>query len=338
MSKRSQDKRKARAKEKAKQARRERGRSLWDNLVSNEGGNGGGGVECWKQFDPEKLDEMEDFLVFRKVRSGGWVVAFFLVDYLCIGLKDVFCRTDVTPSEIIERCRTQSGMKVQRVSVEEVRSTLAAAVRWTQENDFRLPTELPRALKVLGGGALPVDDANTPPLTAVFGTDDGGLCYVGLKHDLKKRLIHETLDEFLARPDVTVDFRDADASTWHDDEKYDDDDDEYDDDELDDDITQAAGDAVQRVITRVKKWCAESGQQPHPYLKEAILLTMMAMAQNLKDGDGETIQETQKRLLAVQSEEMQRELPAALQQFADFTNASKNREDADIEDAVNPND
>jgi len=48
MSKRSQDKRKARAKEKAHNARRERGRSRWDNLVGDDGG-----IECWLPFDPE---------------------------------------------------------------------------------------------------------------------------------------------------------------------------------------------------------------------------------------------------------------------------------------------
>ncbi|MCL2649084.1 MAG: hypothetical protein FWD61_19145 [Phycisphaerales bacterium] len=329
MSKRSQEKRRARAKEKAQKARRERGRSLWDNLV---GDGDGSGVECWKQFDPEKLDEMEDFLVFRKVRNGGYVVAFFLVDYLCIGLKDVFCRTDVTPSEIIEKCRTQSGMKVQRVFVEEVRPTLAAAVRWTRDNGFRLPSELPRGLKVVGGGALPVEDADT----AAFGTEDGGLCYVGLKNDLKKRLIHETLDEFLDRADVEVDFRDGDAGLWHDDDEYDDD--EYDDDELDDeDVTQAAGEAVQNVLAGVEKWCAESGKQPHPHLKDAILLTMMAIAQNMReggDGDRATIQETKERLLALQSEEMQQGLRAAMQQFTDFTNSSKNHEKS--LDAVKP--
>jgi len=284
MSKRSQDKRKARAKEKAHNARRERGRSRWDNLVGDDSG-----VECWLQFDSEGLDPMESLIVFRKVRSGGHVAAFFLIDYLCIGLKDVCCHADVVPSEMIEKCRSQLWSKVQRMSVDEMRSTVAAAIRWAREHDFRLPTELQRGLKVLGG-TVSSENADTSEFGAEGEDGRRGSClhYVGLKNDLKKRLLNETLEGFLAREDVTADFMD--------DEEYDDD--EYDDDEADDDEEpeeSVRDDLIMELLEEVPEWCQQHGLTVAKELREAAILHTSALmrvlprlAEDMEKGERKT--------------------------------------------------
>src|ERR1035437_3006647 len=169
--------------------RRRRGASPLSQLI---GGAEGDGVECWKQYDSRGLDCMVNFAVFRGVRGGSSAGAIFLVDYLCIGLKDAFYRLDVVPSEIVARYRDRDGMmKTVRVQAEDVRREVGAAVRWAQEHDFRLPRDWERCVKILGG-TVDVEGADVSD----FGTEDEGLQDGGLRRDLEKRLLGETLEEF----------------------------------------------------------------------------------------------------------------------------------------------
>src|SRR6478672_2112169 len=92
MSKRSQEKRNRRAKEKAKQLRKQRNASPLSRLV---GGAEGKGIECWSMTDPD--GRLLSYYVFRGLRgTGGHVLACLLVDFDCLGLKDAFCRFDVS--------------------------------------------------------------------------------------------------------------------------------------------------------------------------------------------------------------------------------------------------
>ena len=101
MSKRSQQKRNARSKEKAKQLRRERGMSPLSRLV---GGPDGDDVECWAHY-ADADERLVSFLAFRAVRGAGFAVACFLVDFDCIGLKDAFYRLDVPMQETLQGYR-----------------------------------------------------------------------------------------------------------------------------------------------------------------------------------------------------------------------------------------
>jgi hypothetical protein len=198
MSKRSQDKRRARAKEKAKAARRERGASPLSRLAGD-----GSNIECWMHRVAEDA-RIVNLIVFRPVRDGSFAAAFFLIDYDCIGLKDAFHRFDTMPTDVISNLRAQSredGSQLVKITGDETRRLIAAAARWTRDHRFRLSNRWEKCTRILGGAI----DMNAADTTG-FGTADGGLLYVGRHKDLEHLLLDETLDEFLARKDVECQF------------------------------------------------------------------------------------------------------------------------------------
>jgi hypothetical protein len=289
MSKRSQEKRRARAKEKAKLARRERGTSPLSRLAGNEAG-----IECWLHYDATD-DRMVNITVFRPVRGGGSAAAFFLVDYDCIGLKDAFYRLDVVPSEIVENYRErsrQTGTRFIKGDLAEVRRMVGGAVRWTMEQGFHLPADTQRSLKILG--EVEVEGADI----SRFGAKEGGLYYVGRARDLEKKLIDQTLEEFMARDDVNVLFLD-DADAFKGEEG--DFDEEFDDDDTpDEEFGEAADRAVEKmeraIIRGVRKWCRQQGREPHELLPEVAKLRVTAVILSLKPGLRQGLQQETDKL------------------------------------------
>jgi hypothetical protein len=172
MSKRSQDKRRARAKEKKQNKRREQGISPLSRLA----GVAEDVCECWSSY-AEEDGGIRSVTVMRPIRGGGHVAAFFLIDYDCIGLKDAFVRLNVDALEVRENLRAKSisqGVRLVRITTQDARQMLASAIRWTLDHPFfRLPADAERCLKIVGGaGELENADVRD------FGTEDGGLLYI----------------------------------------------------------------------------------------------------------------------------------------------------------------
>lgn len=269
MSKKSQDKRKARSKEKAKTARRAGGVSPLARLAPGEEG-----IECWVLYVPED-DRTQDINVFRRVRGGGAVAAYFLIDFECIGLKDAFYDLKASPSEILGMMRKNSreqGMKLERMSPEEARRRVAGAMRWTREQHFRMPADTERALKILGG-ELDVEHADVSD----FGVPGGGLHYVGMRGDLKNRLTEETVEEFLVREDVTATFMDEDLE--EDLEEWEEEEEELSEEE------EAREDHLQRLVTAgaraivkgIEKRCRKKKAKPPEELMMAARIQAVAL-------------------------------------------------------------
>src|ERR1035437_563598 len=107
MSKRSQEKRRARSKEKKLAKRRLQGTSPLSRLADVQH------CECWMSASPDQ--RMVSIHVMRPVRGGQTVAAVFLIDRDCIGLKDAFYRLDIDPLPLRESLRRRSESDDMRV-------------------------------------------------------------------------------------------------------------------------------------------------------------------------------------------------------------------------------
>jgi hypothetical protein len=185
------------------------------------------------------------------------------------------------------------------VDVATARRLVAGAVRFSREHDFRLPRKYERWVSILG-----VDPQAADADISEFGVD-GKLRYVGRKEDLAKRLIHESVDQFLRREDVTFvlpeeydeddEYYDDDDDYGADDEyddQFDDDDEQYADDEEDDQLTEEALDrnvaahelmldaldmTREKLADAVRKWCFANAQAPSPAIGEAAEMLLLPM-------------------------------------------------------------
>jgi len=300
MSKKSQDKRRARAKEKAARARKQKNASPLA-MLSNDP------AECWCTYMAEDM-RMLNIVAFRKSTLGDMTAAFFLIDFDCIGVKDAFYELDVSRSNILEHYKGQVplGATVRQLPLDEVRSIVAGATRWTQQNHFRVPAQLPRCLTILGGD---VEIATAD--VSDFGDDEGGLLYVGQKIDLQRRLTDTTLEEFLKRKDVTTVFGDEDDEFFDDDESMLDD--------APDTLSEAQTMMQQNFVEAARQWCLDNNKIPHGELAQAVAFVLDAMQR----------QALPKATLDEDDEAPEMDMPAAeaMEQFQEFIQSFKSPED-----------
>jgi hypothetical protein len=231
----------------------------------------------------EQDSRMRSIGVYRPLRGGGHAGTYFLIDYDCIGLKDAFVRTQVEVIDEREWMRERAaadGVTLVTMKLEEVRREVAGAIRWTKAHRFRLPTALEKCLRVIDG-AGDVENADVK----AFGTEDGGLYYLGYESDLARRLMEETVDDFLEREDVSYafveDLRAEDEGMAED--EWDMAEDEWDEEAEEpidpEDLKERLGqlDEVTRkleddVVERVKGWCQANGREVEPGLRAAAHL------------------------------------------------------------------
>ena len=198
MSKRSQEKRPARAKEKKLARRRMSGMSPFSRLAGDAQT-----CECWVSYQSAD-NRLRSLYVLRPVRGGAHVAAVFLIDYDCIGLKDAFYRLDVDVRAIREmlreRSRNEPDLKFIRIDAAEARGMVGQAIRWTREHRyFRMPADTERCLKIIGGAG----DVQNSDISK-FGSGKRGLLYVGREVDLRRRLVGISVQEFMDMEGVKV--------------------------------------------------------------------------------------------------------------------------------------
>jgi hypothetical protein len=279
---------------------------------------------------------MLDVIVLRPVRGGGsgHVGAFFLIDRDCMGLKDAFCRLDVDAVILRENLREMSrtGTAFLKVSLEESRRMVAGAMRWTRAHPFRMPAGVERCLQVLEG-AGDVEKADV----SEFGTQEGGLLYVGTMADLEQRLVGVTLDDFLDREDVDfiseVGEEEAHSFGFDDEEELE----EFEEFEEEEELTQedhrvfALADMMKTAcVSLVKHWCEETGVKPAPMLESAAgihVAGILAGVAAINDGKTEAqAYEYQQQIImeffeGQDIDDMQLEILAALKQILDSAQA-----------------
>lgn len=233
-------------------------------------------------------------VTLRRVAGGGHAMAAFLVDLWCIGLKDAWGRLSVSRSDFEEIIGHSSRnlSTLIRTDPAVARRLVAGAIRFSHENGFRLPPRYERWAALLGG----ISDWRTADISD-FGRD-GGLLYVGDVEELRKRLIGETVDRFLARPDVHY-IIGGPASPMQTSPLNEDDVSEDDSDEVvpggeedldlldemdpphDDDLEGLLQAFRDQAIDSVRQWCFAHGEQPHPRMRDAWDIFMESILQCL---------------------------------------------------------
>ena len=211
-----------------------------------------------------------------------------------------------------------------------MRRYVAGAIRFSQQNGFRLPHHWERFTAILG----PLGDIRNADLTS-FGID-GGLRFIGDFEFLQERLIGCTVEEFLNRPDVRY-ITSADSlepfglSDGDDDDDYDVAADEADEDF---DIDAAMKDpqfnsllgkvfsaaTIQVAHEDIRSWCQESNLTPHPLLDEAAGIIAEALEKILTYQDDNdqpklSFEGMIQRIIETKPAAMQEELKIAVEQF-----------------------
>jgi hypothetical protein len=258
MSQRSQERRAAKRKEKARQLRRLAGASPMMILAPLHT------IECYRSDLPSS-DRLIDIIAIRPDRQGRDHAAGFLIDRDCIGLKDAFVKFDVSRTAIRDNVASH-GLTRIRIPIEEVRSLVASAIRWTRDHNFRLPPDMRRAVEFLGG----VGDPSTAD-TAGFGTPDGKLLYIGRLQDLQSRLSDMTVQEFSNRPDVEflVEAPEPPLYYWSPEVPFDDD--FFDD--LDDSEFEFCR-VVENQVFNIEERCLAHAVKPNRFLPRALSICL----------------------------------------------------------------
>jgi hypothetical protein len=302
MSKRSQEKRRARAKEKKLAKRRLQGSSPLSRLADVQY------CECWMTASPD--DRMVSISVLRPVRGGTMAGAVFLIDRDCIGLKDAFSRLDIEVAAVRESIRQRAedpDTLVSRIDLVKARQFVAEAIAWTRQHPFfRMPPETDRCVRILDG----VGDIDRADVSG-FGKD-GKLFYVGRKVDLEPRLLTMTVPDFMEREDVECVFHKGNATFGDigDDHHAEDFGGEIDDDEEEEEEREgedflmdapdedradapptaeemlALRESIQHaMVDEIRRWCFSKATMPHPELEAVVNLLLTCTSLEDLKGD-----------------------------------------------------
>ena len=155
-------------------------------------------VACMMNADWRERGQAVPYLL-REGPGGRYVMATFMIDLWCAGLKDAYGRVDVLRDEFddaVARMDERMDGTMEDVSIDEVADVVAGSVRFARQNGFKLPKDWHKWAALVD----PDLDFETADLSD-FGKD-GGLLWVGPTSDLRRRLIGSTVAEFFARPDV----------------------------------------------------------------------------------------------------------------------------------------
>lgn len=191
--------------------------------------------------------------VLRRAPGGAYAMGAFLIDFWCIGLKDAFGRLNISLEEFQSAIdQTAERTELTRVDISTIRRLLSGAVRFSQQNNFRLPHHHERWLALVGR----IGDVSTADLSD-FGAPDGKLRYFGDEADLRRRLINCSVADFIKRDDVEVVF-------GHGMEEFEKD--------IEEEATfqQNLDETQTRLANAIRKWCFQTGRVPHPELARAV--------------------------------------------------------------------
>ncbi len=260
---------------------------------------------CLVNADWRETGEASIYMLCRAPGQPDTVISF-LIDLLCLGLKDAFGRIGCAWNVLMDKA-ADSGLDLVEMDVEQARRLVAGSVRHSQENNFALPRRWQRWTAILGLTQEDIDRADLSDFAP-----GGKLVYCGSRTDLRNRLIDCTVEEFLARPNVEVGWTNGPVL----------------DDEEELDFDERVSEATQATLNKIRQWCFANGEQPHPFLADAMEIMAEAMIQTAPvDPDSpearENHEQTQAKvdaMLAMESRARQVQLQAALDQLVRFAN------------------
>lgn len=83
-------------------------------------------------------DGMAEVIVCRKRPDGNNALGVYLVDTFCLGVKDTFCRIDLTDSEIDEAVDQIGGeQEMEEISYGEAHNIIYGAISFAEEGGIR---------------------------------------------------------------------------------------------------------------------------------------------------------------------------------------------------------
>jgi hypothetical protein len=257
-------------KRKQMQLRKERNASIFKKLAQVDAP-----IRCY--INAEWRDEgMAEILALRDVPGGGRILAAYLIDAWCIGLKDVFGRMNVTLEDFEEHLAhaDSRGLKMAPIDPAMARGLVAAAMRLSAQNGFHLPHRADRWACVVGVRSYANADLS------LFEKPGGKYRYVGSMQDLRKRLIG-SVDDFLSRSDIEFVISEGPGGDWGPVDDLDEDFEDEQDEEVDNsgpppEFVQMINDIADRGLRAVRKWLVENGRTPHPRLRDGFDLVLMA--------------------------------------------------------------
>jgi hypothetical protein len=158
-----------------------------------------GEAECWISDDFEENGQAQ---LFAYKQGGGLAgVAAFLIDRGVVGLKDAWTRIGMDRNEFDEMLQAGGtrGISMHRIEPDQMRRWVAGAARWAYDHGMRLPKDWVKTASLIGGAG----DWRSADVSA-FSRE-----FAGHPEDLRQRLIGESLEIFLKRPDIEFIFSDA---------------------------------------------------------------------------------------------------------------------------------
>lgn len=263
-------------KRKHQELRKKKNASVFQTLAHSDGP-----IECYINSNWHESGEAS-INVLRPMPGGGNLVASFLIDLWCSGLKDAFGRLNVARSDFEKHIHNPNfDFEVIPLDLATAQRLVAGAMRLCVENGFRLPHKANRWASVLG-----VDSYASADLSD-FEKPDGKFHYIGTINDLRKRLIGP-VEAFLAREDVEYILETTQPTGWDDQFEDEEEDDSFiDEDDATDELDPADADSFdifrrsvarirERGVKMVEDWLVSNGQTPHPCLGDAFMLTLIA--------------------------------------------------------------
>lgn len=266
---RKKEKQRLKRKQKQQQARKAAAHSSLERTARS-----GGQLECYVN-DHWAESGMANVQVVGHAPRGQLAHAAFLIDVWCVGLKDAYGHRQLLRSEFNDHLdRMNEQMDMVRIPEAEAKRLVAGGIQFSRRNGFRLPSHYDRWVSIFGK----LSDAEVDMTD--FGVE-GRLRYIGTAQFLRQRLTACTAEEFLARPDVEWVVSDGmlrDITELVDDSSANDGDEEGADfggldlsnEPMLNELAHILGDIGDRAEDAVRKWCFQTGQPPHPRLREAL--------------------------------------------------------------------
>lgn len=255
-------------------------------------------VACCMNSDWEERGQAVAFVL--REAGGRYVMASFLIDLWCAGLKDVGGNSDSSLDAfngVIDRMNDSMDGTIDDVEIDEIAEVVAGGVRFARRNGFKLPKDWQKWCDLVDTDL----DFENAELHA-FGKD-GGLLWVGPMHDLRRRLIGSTVEAFLARPDVHF-ITEPEGGDEFADAGFDD---AWDAlaDEIDEDhplarkeVQDAIAQTTEAFIGGVQAWCQEQNEEPSPSLEGFVATyTSRLILAGLHDDERSSPAETVKAIL-----------------------------------------
>ena len=260
--------------------------------------------------------------VMRSFPGGETIFGAYLVDFGMAGLKDARYRKNMPMHELREMFSNMADRDSAVVTIEPDRALrfVSGAVRFAHDNGFRLPARYEQVISILG----PLGDWKSADVS------DFDMEFVGSMDDLRRRLIGQSVEDFLARDDVRLIIDDALPSLLRDAETADADDLAW----RAETIAKMAERIIEKSNQSVRQWCASVGETPEPLLDVAIEIFAEGMAtlaiyqtdeidEDMKNELVPNLQFTVDAIRIAKGIPDTPELTAAMMQFIRFTREAK---------------